>query len=117
MPHTTQQVSVEVLQDFADAWNRHDVDDLMTFIPTTASSRALQGLTFPALDMSVAKPCERVSLRSSRPLRTHIGAMPATSSAVREASRNGLSRGPIRTAGASKFIVAICSCFETARLR
>ena len=27
-----QQITVEVLQDFADAWNRHDVDALMTFM-------------------------------------------------------------------------------------
>jgi steroid delta-isomerase-like uncharacterized protein len=27
-----EQVTVEVLQDFADAWNRHDVDALMTFM-------------------------------------------------------------------------------------
>ena len=28
----TEQVTVDVLQDFADAWNRHDVDALMTFM-------------------------------------------------------------------------------------
>jgi steroid delta-isomerase-like uncharacterized protein len=27
-----ETVSVEVLQAFADAWNRHDVDDLMSFM-------------------------------------------------------------------------------------
>ena len=27
-----EQITVEVLQDFADAWNRHDVDALMTFM-------------------------------------------------------------------------------------
>ena len=26
------QITVDVLQDFADAWNRHDVDALMTFM-------------------------------------------------------------------------------------
>lgn len=32
MADSTGQVTVEVLQDFADAWNRHDVDALMTFM-------------------------------------------------------------------------------------
>ena len=32
MADTGGQVTVEVLQDFADAWNRHDVDALMTFM-------------------------------------------------------------------------------------
>lgn len=32
MPDGIEQVTVEVLQDFADAWNRHDVDALMTFM-------------------------------------------------------------------------------------
>ena len=32
MPDVNEQMSVEVLQDFADAWNRHDVDALMSFM-------------------------------------------------------------------------------------
>ena len=28
----TEQVTTDFLQDFADAWNRHDVDALMTFM-------------------------------------------------------------------------------------
>jgi len=32
MPEVIEQVTVEVLQDFADAWNRHDVDALMSFM-------------------------------------------------------------------------------------
>jgi steroid delta-isomerase-like uncharacterized protein len=32
MTNVSGQVTVEVLQDFADAWNRHDVDALMTFM-------------------------------------------------------------------------------------
>lgn len=32
MAQEPDQVSVEFLQAFADAWNRHDVDDLMTFM-------------------------------------------------------------------------------------
>jgi len=29
---TTSEVSIDILQAFADAWNRHDIDALMTFM-------------------------------------------------------------------------------------
>lgn len=32
MPDIDSQVTVEMLQAFADAWNRHDVDALMSFM-------------------------------------------------------------------------------------
>ncbi len=32
MPSSTETVTVEVLQAFADAWNRHDLEALMTFM-------------------------------------------------------------------------------------
>jgi len=32
MADVIEPVTVEVLQDFADAWNRHDVDALMSFM-------------------------------------------------------------------------------------
>ncbi len=32
MQASTTEVTSEVLQDFADAWNRHDVDALMSFM-------------------------------------------------------------------------------------
>ena len=32
MPSSTETVTVEVLQAFADAWNRHDIEALMTFM-------------------------------------------------------------------------------------
>jgi steroid delta-isomerase-like uncharacterized protein len=32
MAKQTPEVTVEFLQAFADAWNRHDVDDLMSFM-------------------------------------------------------------------------------------
>ena len=32
MPKSTNPVTVEVLQAFADAWNRHDIEALMTFM-------------------------------------------------------------------------------------
>jgi steroid delta-isomerase-like uncharacterized protein len=32
MPDVTGQITIDVLQDFADAWNRHDIDALMAFM-------------------------------------------------------------------------------------
>ena len=32
MPDVIAEVTTEALQAFADAWNRHDVDDLMSFM-------------------------------------------------------------------------------------
>ena len=32
MPVVIKEVTVEVLQDFADAWNRHNLDALMSFM-------------------------------------------------------------------------------------
>ena len=32
MPVVIDEVTVQLLQDFADAWNRHDVDALMSFM-------------------------------------------------------------------------------------
>ncbi len=32
MPKQSNEVTVEFLQAFAKAWNRHDVDDLMSFM-------------------------------------------------------------------------------------
>jgi len=32
MPGAIESITVQMLQDFADAWNRHDVDDLMSFM-------------------------------------------------------------------------------------
>jgi ketosteroid isomerase-like protein len=32
MAEQSGEVTVEFLEAFADAWNRHDIDDLMSFI-------------------------------------------------------------------------------------
>jgi len=44
MPEVIEQVTVEVLQDFADAWNRHDVDALMSFMTDDCVFEASAGL-------------------------------------------------------------------------
>ena len=42
MSNVIAEVTTELLQAFADAWNRHDVDALMSFMTTIASSKPLQ---------------------------------------------------------------------------
>lgn len=32
MPQRSSEITIEFLRAFADAWNRHDVDDLMSFM-------------------------------------------------------------------------------------
>ena len=44
MPNVSGQVTIKVLQDFADAWNRHDVDALMTFMTEDCVFEASAGL-------------------------------------------------------------------------
>jgi steroid delta-isomerase-like uncharacterized protein len=43
MAHTAEPVSVEFLQAFADAWNRHDVDALMSFMADDCAFEASAG--------------------------------------------------------------------------
>jgi ketosteroid isomerase-like protein len=40
---TKLPITIERLEDFADAWNRHDVDELMTFMADDCSYRASTG--------------------------------------------------------------------------
>ena len=40
------EITTEVLQAFADAWNRHDVDALMAFMTNDCGFEALQVQTF-----------------------------------------------------------------------
>ena len=44
MPEVIAEVTTEVLQAFADAWNRHDVDDLMSFMTEDCVFEASAGL-------------------------------------------------------------------------
>lgn len=44
MPNVISEVSTEVLQAFADAWNRHDVDALMSFMTEDCEFEASAGM-------------------------------------------------------------------------
>lgn len=49
MPDMSSEITTEVLQ--ADAWNRHDVDALMSFMTRIASSKPLRALKSAAPGM------------------------------------------------------------------
>ncbi len=44
MTQVTPEVTTEFLQAFADAWNRHDIDDLMSFMTDDCIFEASVGL-------------------------------------------------------------------------
>jgi ketosteroid isomerase-like protein len=46
MPNVIAEVTTEVLQAFADAWNRHDVDALMSFMTEDCVFEACDLFTF-----------------------------------------------------------------------
>ena len=43
MPHESEQVTIDVLEAFADAWNRHAVDALMAFMTEDCAFEASAG--------------------------------------------------------------------------
>lgn len=43
MRPSTPEVTIELLQDFADAWNRHDIDALMSFMTENCVFEASAG--------------------------------------------------------------------------
>ena len=49
MTHAVEQVTIDMLQAFADAWNRHDADAIMSFMTADLTgcclNRSLQGGT------------------------------------------------------------------------
>ena len=112
-----EQVAVEVLQEFADAWNRHDVDALMTFMADDCVFEASAGP-----DVSGTRYVGREAVRAgfAEVWVTFPDAHWGDARHFvcgREGSRNGRSPEHARTARASKFMVAICLRFEAARLR
>ena len=57
MTELGSQVTVEVLETFADAWNRHDVDELMSFMTDDCVFKATAG---PDADGTVYEGMEEV---------------------------------------------------------
>ena len=104
------EVTVEVLQAFADAWNRHDVDALMSFMTDDCAFESSAGAHVCGTRyIGRERPCERASPRSGQSIPMPTGGTRATSSMKIAESRSGPSPEHARTERASKFRVAICS--------
>ena len=108
-------VTVETLQAFADAWNRHDVDALMSFMADdcvfeVSADAQVCGSRYVGA-AAVRSGYAEVWPLSPMP----IGATRATLLRVIGAFQSGRSREPGRMAPASKCMAAICSPFEMTR--
>jgi len=92
MPHAITVVTRDVLQAFADAWNRHDVDALMSFMA----------------DDCVFEASARPDVCGTRYAGREAGTHATTCSAI-GASRSGRSRARGPTAPAWRCTGVICS--------
>ena len=116
MPNVSSEVTTEVLQAFAEAWNRHDVDALMSFMTEDCVFEASAGS-----DVHGTRYVGRASVRAGfaevwATFPDATGATRVILSVEGGACRSGRSREHGQTALASKSMVVICSPFETARL-
>jgi hypothetical protein len=108
-------VTTETLQAFADAWNRHDVDALMSFMADDCVFEASAG---PEVfgQRHVGRDAVRAAYAEVWATFSDAhGAARATSCRAIGASPNGPSRARGPTARASKSTAATCSPFEATR--
>ena len=115
MPDVIAEVTTEVLQAFADAWNRHDIDALMSFMTEDCVFEPLQALRSAAPGMQVVRLCEPASRRYGQPSPMPTGVARGILSEATVECQSGPSREHAPTALASRSTVVICSHFETAR--
>jgi hypothetical protein len=117
MPDVSEQVTVNVLQDFADAWNRHDVDALMAYMTEDCVFEASAGP-----DISGTRYVGREAVRAGFAEvwatfpDAHWGNARHFICGARGVSEWTLPER-VQTARASKFMAAICLRFEMAKLR
>ena len=115
MPDVIAEVTTEILQAFADAWNRHDVDALMSFMTEDCVFEASAGPDVCGRGTQAVRPCELASEVWATFPDAHWGN--ARHFVCGDARDVGVDvHGNTRTARASKSMVVICSHFETARL-
>jgi hypothetical protein len=112
----TSEVSIEFLQAFADAWNRHDVDALMTFMTEDCVFEASAGEDVCGTVTLAARQFEPDLRRSGRFFRMHDGAIRAISCAGTGVCLNGHSRALVPTVHAWKCMAATCLFSATERL-
>ena len=115
MPDVIAEVTTKVLQAFADAWNRHDIDALMSFMTEDCVFEASAG---PEVCGTRYAGREAVRAGFAEVWATfpdaHWGSAGILSEATVEC-QSGPSREHAPTALASRSTVVICSHFETAR--
>ena len=116
MPNVVHQVTTETLQAFADAWNRHDIDALMSFMTEDCVFDASAGP-----EVCGTRYAGRESVRAgfaevwaTYPMRN--GVTRAILCPGTEGYPNGYSPEHGRTALASKSMAVMCSLSGTARL-
>lgn len=117
MPNATEQVSIEVMLDFAEAWNRHDVDALMSFMTEDCAFEASAGP-----EVCGARYVGRDAVRAAFAEvwatfpDAHWGDARHFVAGER-GCRSGRSPERARTLRASRFTVAMCSPFAGGRSR
>jgi len=116
MPDMSSEITTEVLQTFADAWNRHDVDALMSFMTEDCVFEASAG---PEVCGTRYVGSESVRAGFVEVWATFPDAHWGNARHFVCGDR-GVSEwtftGTRTEALASKFMVVTCSPFETARL-
>jgi hypothetical protein len=117
MPTVNTQVTADTLQAFADAWNRHDVDALMSFTTEDCAFEASAGPKSGGSDTSALNPFAPVSPRFGQRSPTHIGVTHVILWQVIAECRSGHSRAPAPMALTSKSKAVTFLPFETARSR
>ena len=115
MPPVTPEVTTEVLQAFADAWNRHDANALMSFMTDDCVFESSAGA-----DIFGSRYVGRDAVRAGfaevwRVFPMPTGGTRAILSMETGQYPSGRSREPGRTELASKFMAVTCSLFATAR--
>lgn len=115
MQAPTPEVTTEVLQTFADAWNRHDVDALMSFMTEDCVFESSTGA-----DICGTRYAGREAVRAGFaevwpyiPMPT--GGMPVILSMGTGEYLSGRSQDHDRTERASRFMAVIYSLFVPAR--
>ena len=117
MSNVIAEVTTEILQAFADAWNRHDVDALMSFMTEDCVFEASAGPDVCGTRYAGREAVRAASRKSGQPSPMPTGATRVILSVGTGECRSGRSREHGQTALASKSMVVICSPFETAGSR
>ena len=101
MSQEIPEVTSDVLQAFADVWNRHDADALMSFMIEECVFEASAGPEICGA-LLVVTPCDLVTLKSGPLFPMPTGAMHGTSYKATAGFPSGRSLAQERTVAALK---------------